>query len=102
MIRKSKKNIFGHYRRIYVLFGVTVVGLFLKTPGKQAKPLLKVKIIGVEKMPQLNGKVPFVKDEIPTILDWVVMCYPDVLGCPWYLVNGLFHPYTSRLDTSRK
>ena len=20
-----------------------------------------------------------------------------LLGCPWYLVNGLFHPYISRL-----
>ena len=25
-----------------------------------------------------------------------------LLGCPWYLVNGLFHPYKGRLDTSRK
>ena len=24
----------------------------------------------------------------------------SLLGCPWYLVNGLFHPYRSRSDTS--
>ena len=25
-----------------------------------------------------------------------------ILACPWNLVNGLFHPYVSRLDTSPK
>ena len=34
-------------------------------------------------------------------LEVCIMIY-TLLGCPWYLVNGLVHPFISRLDTSPK